>query len=115
MPSGNSMMAYNLTRLYALTNADTFYTVLKKQEAFMNAASAGYPAGNGFYLYSMLPTTEIVCVLKEQSDLNKIKIKSDWIFKVTRDSAYPLLNGATTYYVCGGGACLPPSNRLPGH
>jgi len=115
MPSGNSVMVYNLTRLYALTNADAFYTVLKKQEAFMNAASAGYPPGNSFYLYSMLPTTEIVCVLKEPSDLNKIKIKSDWIFKVTKDSSYSLLNGETTYYVCGDGACLPPSNKLPEH
>lgn len=79
----------------------------------MNAASAGYPPGNGFYLYSMLPITEIVCVLKEPSDLNKIKIKSDWIFKVTKDSSHPLLNGETTYYVCGDGACLPPSNKLP--
>ncbi|MET0017201.1 DUF255 domain-containing protein [Oscillibacter sp.] len=115
MPSGNSVMVYNLTRLYALTNADAFYTVLKKQEAFMNASSAGYPPGNSFYLYSMLPTTEIVCVLKECSDLNKIKIKSDWIFKVTKNSAHPLLNGATTYYVCGDGVCLPPSNKIPEH
>lgn len=113
IPSGNSVMAYNLTRLYALTNADALYPVLKKQEAFMNAASAGYPPGNAFYLYSMLPTEEIVCVLKEQSELSKIKIQSHWIFKVTKDSSYPLLNGETTYYVCRGGTCLPPSNKLP--
>lgn len=113
IPSGNSVMAFNLTRLCALIGSDALYAVLKKQEAFMNAASSGYPPGNGFYLYSMLPTTEIVCVLKERSDLSKIKIKSDWIFKVTNDSSYPLLNGETTYYVCGGGACLPPSNKLP--
>lgn len=113
IPSGNSVMAYNLTRLYALTNAEALYPVLKRQEAFMNAASAGYPPGSGFFLYSMLPAAEIVCVLKEQSDLRKIKIKSDWIFKVTKDSSYPLLNGETTYYVCSSGACLPPSNKLP--
>jgi uncharacterized protein YyaL (SSP411 family) len=112
IPSGNSVMAYNLTRLAVLTNSDALSAVSKKQEAFMNAAAAGYPPGNGFYLYSVLPTVEIVCVLKEPSDLSKIRIKSDWIFKVTTDAAYPLLNDRTTYYVCRDGACRPPSNEL---
>ena len=111
MPSGNSVMAYNLTRLYALEGSDEFDAVLKKQESFMNAASDGYPPGNSFYLYSMLPTEQIVCVLKEQSDLRKIKIKSDRIFRVSNDASYPLLNGKTTYYVCRDGVCLPPSNN----
>lgn len=113
LPSGNSVMAYNLTRLYALTDSDTLYTVLKKQEAFMNAAAREYPAGYGFYLYSMLPVKEVVCVLKKQSDLREIRIKSDWIFKVTEDPAYPLLNGKTTFYVCQNGTCQPASNELP--
>lgn len=112
MPSGNSVMAYNLTRLYALTDSDELHTISKKQESFMNAASADYPTGNCFYLYSMLPTEQIVCVLKEQSDLSKIKIKSDRIFRVSNDDSYPLLNGKTTFYVCRDGVCLPPSNNF---
>ena len=113
MPSGNSVMAYNLTRLYALTGSDELYPVLKKHETFMNAAAAEHPPGHCFYLYSMLPTTEVTCVLDDQTDLNSIKIKSDWIVQVTRDKAYPMINGKTTYYVCRNNACQPPCNELP--
>lgn len=113
IPSGNSVMVYNLTRLYALTNEDPLFAVLNKQTAFMNAAAADFPSGNGFYLYSMLPTKEIVCILKEPSDLTKIKIKSNWIFRITQDPSYPMLHDKTTFYVCSDGACRPPTNDLP--
>ncbi len=113
IPSGNSVMAYNLTRLYALTQEDALFPVLKKQEAFLNAAAAEYPSGNAFYLYSMLPAKEIVCVLKDPSELSGIKVKSDWIFRLADDPSYPLLNGKTTFYVCRDGACRPPTNELP--
>jgi uncharacterized protein YyaL (SSP411 family) len=55
LPSGNSVMAYNLSRLFVLTNSDAILDVIKKQEAFMNAASGEHPPGNCFYLYAMLP------------------------------------------------------------
>ncbi|MEA4934435.1 MAG: thioredoxin domain-containing protein [Lawsonibacter sp.] len=113
IPSGNSVMAYNLTRLYVLTHEDTLYSVLKKQEAFLNAAAAESPSGLGFYLYSMLPTKDIVCVLKDPSELNRIRIKSNWVFQVTDDPAYPMHRDKTTFYVCGNNTCLPPSNELP--
>lgn len=113
IPSGNSVMAYNLTRLYALTNDDALFTVLRKHTAFMNAASADFPSGNGFYLYSMLPTKEIVCVLKDSSDLSKIQIQSDWIVRVTQDPSYPILHDKTTFYVCSDGTCRAPTNELP--
>jgi len=113
IPSGNSVMVYNLSRLAALTQSDTLDSVLTKQAAFMNAAASEHPAGNGFYLYAMLPTKNIVCVLREPADLTKIKIKSDWIFKVTNAPEYPMVHGKTTFYVCSEGTCLPPSNVLP--
>lgn len=113
IPSGNSVMVYNLSRLASLTHSDALDDILKKQVAFMNSAASGYPSGNCFYLYAMLPTKNIVCVLKDKSDLKKISIKSDWIFKITNDAAYPPINEKTTFYVCFEGTCLPPSNELP--
>jgi uncharacterized protein YyaL (SSP411 family) len=113
LPSGNSVMAYNLSRLFVLTNSDAILDVIKKQEAFMNAASGEHPPGNCFYLYAMLPTKEIVCALKDKSDLDKVRVKSDWIFKLSNDSAHPLLKDRTTFYECSGGTCLPPTNDLP--
>lgn len=112
-PSGNSVMAYNLSRLFALTNSDALYSVVKKQEAFMNAASGEHATGNCFYLYAMLPTKVIVCALKDKSDLDKVRVKSDWIFKVSNDAAHPLKNDRTTFYVCSGETCLPPTNDQP--
>jgi uncharacterized protein YyaL (SSP411 family) len=113
MPSGNSVMAYNLKRLAALTKSDELYDIQKKQEAFMNAEAQGYPAGYGFYLYAALPAKEIVCVPAPGDDLSQIRVKSDWIFKVSHDSAYPILNEKTTFYVCTEGACLPGTNEIP--
>lgn len=113
IPSGNSVMVYNLSRLASLTRSDELFDILKKQEVFMNAAASRYPPGNCFYLYAMLPTKDVVCVLREPSDLAKIKISSDWIFKVTNAPEYPLINGKTTFYVCREGVCLPPSNIIP--
>ncbi|HWQ51546.1 MAG TPA: hypothetical protein VN369_07040, partial [Terriglobales bacterium] len=107
------VMAYNLKRLAALTKSDKLYELQKKQEAFMNGEAQGYPAGYGFYLYSALPAKEVTCALAPNDDLGAIRVKSDWIFKVTDDPAYPLLNEKTTFYVCTEGACLPATNEIP--
>ena len=113
IPSGNSFMAYNLHRLAMLTEEQRFEKWSKQQNSFMNSAASAYPSGYGFYLYSVLPVKSIVCALKDENDLKKLRIKSDWIFRLTDDPKYPLVNGKTTYYVCGDGTCLPPSNKLP--
>lgn len=111
IPSGNSVMAYNLSRLAALTGSEGYYALSARQNAFMNAEAASYPSGYGFYLYAALPTADIVCV-PAGDDPERIKIRSDWTFRVTGDPAYPPVNGQTTYYVCADGACRPPSNTL---
>jgi hypothetical protein len=35
--------------------------------------------------------------LKDKSDLDKVRVKSDWIFKLSNDSAHPLLKDRTTF------------------
>jgi uncharacterized protein YyaL (SSP411 family) len=112
MPSGNSVMAYNLGRLAVLAEEGRFGALAKRQRDYMNGEASAYPAGFGFYLFAALPAREIVCALKRPEDLREISVRSDWIFRVTGSPRYPLLNDRTTFYVCENGACRPPVNEL---
>ncbi len=112
IPSGNSVMAYNLQRLAMLTEDQQLEKLSELQNSFMNGQAAAYPSGYGFYLYSVLPVKKIVCSLKDKNDLREIKIKSDWVLRITDNPQYPLVNEQTTYYVCKEGTCLPPTNEL---
>ncbi len=109
MPSGNSVMAYNLSRLSLLTENERFMDCEHEQRSFMNGEASSYPMGYGFYLFSSLPVKKIICVPEAPSEL---LIRSDWVFRITNSSEYPLINGKTTYYVCENGICHPPTNEL---
>lgn len=114
IPSGNSVMAFDLSRLAALGESEKLQAVSDKQNAYMNTRAAESPVGCGFYLYSALPSKAVVCVPESEKAAREVKVRSDWMFRLlTGDPRYPLLNGRTTYYVCGEGACLPPSNDPP--
>jgi uncharacterized protein YyaL (SSP411 family) len=114
MPSGNSVMAYNLSRLAPLTGEERFYRWASEQRAFMNGEAAAYPSGFGFYLYAALPTRDIVCALRDREDLKSFAIRSDWIFRLENSPIYPMVNDRTTFYVCEDGTCRPPTNEPPG-
>ena len=103
MPSGNSVMAYNLSRLE--------HGLSEKQNSFMNAKASEYPAAYGFYLFSCLPVKKITCALKNKEDLKDVKIKSNCIFRLG-DGSYKLINDKTTFYVCEEGVCYPPANEI---
>jgi uncharacterized protein YyaL (SSP411 family) len=113
MPSGNSVMAYNLSRLAHLTGEERFYQWSTGQQAFMNGEAAAYPSGFGFYLYAALPTKDIVCALRDREDLKNVFIRSDWIFRPENSPMYPMTNGRTTFYICENGTCRPPTNEPP--
>ncbi len=113
LPSGNSVMAYSLSRLALLTEDERFIRWAGEQRRFMEGEAAGYPAGYGFYLYSLLPVKSVVCVPKDEAAFRALRIRSDWAFRRGEGPAYPPVNGETTFYVCENGACLPPSNAAP--
>lgn len=109
LPSGNSVMAYNLSRLALLTDDERFASLSAAQNRFMNGEAAAQPRGYGFYLWSALPVKKIVCV----PDVPKgLRIRSDWAFLIGDGTQYPVLGGETTYYVCEEGTCRPPVNEL---
>jgi len=119
IPSGNSVMAYNLVRLYQITEKGEYNELLENQIAFMSVNASDYPAGNGMFLITMLmnknPMPHITIVLKERSDLAQIREHLPFmanIYVVTESVKYPLLNNQTTFYVCRNHNCLPPTNAI---
>ena len=119
IPSGNSVMAYNLVRLYRITEKSEYKELLEKQIAFMSSKTYEYTSGNSMFLIAMLLNEDyiphITIALKDYKDLNQIREKLPFIANVslvTENTRYPLLNNKTTFYVCKNRNCLPPTNAL---
>lgn len=119
IPSGNSVMTYNLVRLHQITDKDEYKELLEKQITFMTAQTHEYPSGNSMFLIALLmhenPIPHITIALKEHPDLNQIRENQPFIANVsvvTESIDYPLLNNQTTFYVCKNHNCLPPTNDI---
>lgn len=119
IPSGNSVMMYNLVRLYQLTEHAEYDTLIKRQMEFMDRQVEEYPAGHSMYLFAKMlyenPPEHITVVLKEKEERELLWGKLPFLANVTVVSdctKYPLINEKTTYYVCKNHACLPPKNEL---
>lgn len=119
IPSGNSVMAYNLVRLYQLTENEKYRELAEKQMSFLSANASDYPAGYCMFLIAKMlyenPPEHITVALKNDSDLEKMKENIPFLvnISVVRESKeYPLLNDEITYYVCKDHVCLPPKNIL---
>ena len=117
IPSGNSVMTYNLVRLHQITEKDEYKEFLDKQITFMSAKTQEYPSGNSMFLIAMLmnenPIPHITIALKEHSDLTPIRERLPFMANVsvaTNSIKYPLLNNQTTFYICKNHNCLPPIN-----
>lgn len=120
IPSGNSVMAYNLVRLSQLTGEKEWEQAAVRQLEFLSAEAADYPAGHSMFLLSLLfylnPPPRITVVLDQDSKWEVVKREIPLYADVTVLHAptgeYRLLNGRTTFYVCKGHTCLPPANTL---
>ncbi len=119
IPSGNSVMTYNLVRLYGVTEKEEYKVLLEKQITFMCGKTYEYPTGNSMFLIAKLLYEDyiphITIALKESADLNWIKGKLPFIANVAvvvEDIKYPILNNQTTFYVCKNRSCLPPTNEI---
>lgn len=119
LPSGNSVMAYNLVRLYQLTEKEKYRILAEKHIEFLSVQAQSYPAGHCMFLLAKLiydnPPDHITVVLKDKTDLKRIKDHIPFfanISVVLESENYPLLNDKTTYYVCKNYSCLPPANII---
>ena len=115
VPSGNSIMAYDLIRLHQLTEKEEYRECAEKQLDFMSAQSQDYPSGHCMFLLAKLlneaPPPRVVISSKGSLDISNLPFLVNVTF-IQADEKYPLLNGRTTFYVCRGNTCLPPSNEL---
>lgn len=120
MPSGNSMMAYNLVRLSYLLEEQKYKDLAEEQILFMMQESKLYPAGFAQFLSALLDYMEmpekVTVVVKEKKDIKNLPLKVGlntlMIVKESPTKEYPLKNEKTTYYVCKGKSCQPPRNEL---
>lgn len=120
MPSGNSVMAYNLVRLYHVIEDEAYGRLAESQLSFMSGAAEGYPAGYSFFLLVLsmyeAPPERITVVLHKAADkkqlAQQIPLGAAVILLENPTEDYPLVNNKTTYYVCKNHACLPPANEI---
>lgn len=120
IPSGNSVMAYNLVKLGTLLGDQGLEELAGKQLTFLAGHAKDYPAGHSFYLLALSlylnPPPKAVVVLASPAEAEQIKgrLKADISLRLlehpTKD--YPLWAGKTTLYLCKERSCLPPTNRL---
>ena len=112
IPSGNSLMCENLVQLTLLTDEETYQTAAKRQLDFLAQSAGAYPTGHGMFLKALLehthPPVKTTVVPAEQVDPLSLPPET----AVTLSTDLPLLNNKTTYYVCRGHSCLPPTNDL---
>lgn len=120
MPSGNSVMAYNLVRLFYLTSDEDIEKIMNRQLRFLSAEATRYPAGYAMFLTALSdyfePPQKITAVLKNQTDLSELPftISPESIVSILSKSTeeFPLKDGETTFYVCQNHSCMPPVNDL---
>lgn len=119
-PSGNSIIAYVLSRLIALAPDAELEKALNVQLAFMQNEARRYPAGYAAFLTALSdcnePPAHIVAVTAGDgipSEVPFIVPLGGSVRVLTAPTPeYGIINGKTTYYVCAGRACLPPVNEL---
>ena len=119
IPSGNSLMAYDLVRLSVLTDEEKYKREAKRQIEFLAQSASRYPTGHAMFLTALSeyenPPMKITVIPDETANKNTLPLElpHDAVIILkdpTKD--YPLKNGKTTYYVCRDHSCLPPTNDL---
>lgn len=120
MPSGNSLMAWNLVRPSQLVSEETYGSLAERQLDFLAADATRYPAGYAMFLLALLdsrdPPTKVTVVCSEKSEAARfpLELPAEAVVILRepgRDN--PLKNEKTTFYVCQGHSCLLPTNKLP--
>jgi len=118
IPSGNSVMTYNLVKLWQITGKIEWKNQAEEQLEFLSTFAQNYPAGQTFFLFVSLlyqnPPEHVVCVLKKEEDLEKLKetcdFDTDIIVMREESTEYQRINDSTTLYICNHYSCKPPVN-----
>jgi len=135
MPSGNSVSAYNLTKLARITGDSKLEEMAEKQLNFICGSLFSEEINHSFFLiaasFALNTSKELVCVIKDKSDEEKIKdlLSEKQTFNLTtiiktddnKDEIeelipfikeYDFVQDKSTYYLCEGKSCLAPVNEI---
>ncbi len=120
IPSGNSLMAYNLVRLWLLSSEEKYKDTAEKQLDFIAADALYSPHSYSMFLMALLdymdPPVKITVVPDENTDKASLSLlfPLNAAVKILSEPTqeYPLKNARTTYYICKGHTCKPPVNDL---
>lgn len=134
LPSGNSVAAYVMSRLYHLTGEVKWQKALEKQLAYLAGAVGQSPANYCFSLLAiqsvLYPSTEIICVSDGKTVLNELKelqksLSPDFsvLLKIPSNEEelakavpytgdYPIPSSGSKYYVCRNGSCMRPAENI---
>lgn len=120
IPSGNSLMSYNLLKLQKLTDSQQYGRLLKRQLSFQSGIAKEHPSAYSMFLLALSdylnPADKITVVCKNRLDIKNLpcKFPLDTTVRILEKptTEYPLKNDSTTYYVCWGHHCEPPENSL---
>ena len=120
IPSGNSLMAWNLVQLSRLLPDHGYESAAERQLDYLASDAAQYPTGYAMFLLALLnhetPPPKVTVVPAAQSDTDDLPLlvsPDTSILLLDEPTAeYPLKGGKTTFYVCRGHSCLPPVNDL---
>ena len=120
MPSGNSLMAWNLVYLSELTQDEEFIKSTDLLLDYLEINAQDYPIGYSMFLSALLmrqnPPKKITVVPAKQEILKNLQFITPFTLINLLDEPteeFPLKNGKTTYYVCQNHTCQPPVNNLP--
>lgn len=119
VPSGNSMMAYNLVRLYQLTQREQYQKLAEQQLKFLASTAQAYPMGQSMFLLAELlvedPPKHITFAWTDPTDIQRAREQLPFWSNITtaqNSSEYPLMNGKATVYICDEHGCHAPTNRI---
>ncbi len=122
IPSGNSLMLYNLVRLQRLLPKAELEKAIQLQIAYLAEEAGQYPYAHAMFLVALSdwvrPSQMLTAVYRKEEDIQEIKeclkyIPSDSTVRTVQGPTeeYPLLNERVSYYVCENRSCLPPMNQ----
>lgn len=115
MPSGNSLMAYDLVRLSRVLPEAGTEAPAREQLAFMSGEAARYPAGYAMFLAALSDMDDppmLVTAVTMSRDLGALapRLPSSTAVRLldSPTAEYKSPDGEPAFYVCRGRTCLPP-------
>lgn len=122
IPSGNSLMAWNLIQLsQTIPDKEIYRQEANRQLQFLFADAKAYPAGYAMFLLALLnqidPPPHITVVSSgpvENREKLALDIPADMTIQLLTQPSkeYPLKDQKTTFYLCQNHSCQPPVNYL---